>query len=210
MSDNLLIGIDFDNTIICYDTVFHEVAFKAGLIPHDLPAGKNYIRNHLRETGKEDLWTEMQGLVYGDKIIEAESYPGVDDFLYYCKLKNIPTCIVSHKTRHPYRGPKYDLHEAGYKWLQAKEFLHEEKFGISSHQVYFELTKEEKIQRIVSLECTHFIDDLPEILLADGITGNIKKILFDPAGDIHDLSGIERKRSWFEILEFFKTEIDAT
>lgn len=207
MSDNLLIGIDFDNTIICYDLVFHEVAFKSGLIPHDLPAGKNFIRNHLRGEGKEDLWTEMQGLVYGDKIIEAESYPGVDDFLCYCKMKNIPTCIVSHKTRHPYRGPKYDLHEAGYRWLQAKGFLDEEKSGISSRQVYFELTKEEKIQRIVSLKCTHFIDDLPEILLADGIPGNITKILFDPSGDLQNVSDIEPKRSWFEILEFFKTEI---
>jgi hypothetical protein len=209
MPDNLLIGIDFDNTIICYDRVFHKVAFESGLIPDDLPAGKKFIRNHLRSEGKEDLWTEMQGLVYGDKIIEAESYPGVDDFLGYCKLRNIHTCIVSHKTRDPYRGPKYDLHEAGYKWLHAKGFLDKEKSRMSSRQVYFELTKEEKIQRIVSLKCTHFIDDLPEILLADGIPGNIKKILFDPAGDFHDLSGIERKRSWFEILEFFKTEVGA-
>lgn len=207
MPDNLLIGIDFDNTIICYDRLFHKVAFESGLIPFDLPAGKNFIRNHLQSEGKEDLWTEMQGLVYGDKIIEAESYPGVDDFLGYCKLRNIPTCIVSHKTRYPYRGPKYDLHEAGYRWLQGKGFLDEEKSGISSRQVYFELTKEEKIQRIVSLKCTHFIDDLPEILLAAGIPDNIKKILFDPAGDFHNLSGIERKISWLDILEFFKKKL---
>lgn len=209
MSADLLIGIDFDNTIICYDHVFHRLALESGLIPLDLPAGKNIIRNHLRSEGKEDLWTEMQGLVYGDKIIEAEAYPGVDDFLCYCKLKNIPTCIVSHKTRYPYRGPKCDLHEAGYKWLHAKGFLDEVKSGISSRQVYFELTKEEKIQRIVSLKCTHFIDDLPEILLAVGIPGNIKKILFDPSGDFQNVSDIERKMSWLEILEFFKTEIDA-
>jgi len=209
MSADLLIGIDFDNTIICYDQVFHRLALESELIPFDLPTGKNYIRNHFRNEGKEALWTEMQGLVYGDKIIEAEPYPGVDDFFSYCKLKSIPTCIVSHKTRHPYRGPKYDLHDAGCKWLLAKGFLDEEKSGMSAGQIYFELTKEEKIQRIVSLNCTHFIDDLPEILLADGISGNIKKILFDPAGDFHDLSGIERKRSWFEIIEFFKTGVDA-
>jgi hypothetical protein len=209
MFADLLIGIDFDNTIICYDHVFHRLALESGLIPSDLPAGKNIIRNHLRSEGKEDLWTEMQGLVYGDKIIEAESYPGVHDFLCYCKLQNIPTCIVSHKTRHPYRGPRYDLHEAGLRWLYAKGFLDEVKSGISSRQVYFELTKEEKIQRIVSLKCTHFIDDLPEILLAVGIPDNIKKILFDPSGDFQNVSDIERKMSWLEILEFFKTEIGA-
>lgn len=207
MSADLLIGIDFDNTIICYDQVFHRLALESGLIPPDLPAGKNIIRNHLRSEGKEDLWTEMQGLVYGDKIIEAEAYPGVDDFLCYCKLKNISTCIVSHKTRHPYRGPKCDLHEAGYKWLHSKGFLDEVKSGISSRQVYFELTKEEKIQRIVSLKCTHFIDDLPEILLATGIPGNITKILFDPSGDFQNVSDIERKTSWFDILKFFKKRL---
>ena len=209
MSVDLLIGIDFDNTIICYDRVFHKLALESGLIPDDISAGKTFIRNHLRRAGQEELWTEMQGLVYGDKIIEAESYPGVNDFLAYCKLKNIPTCIVSHKTRHPYRGPKYDLHEAGYKWLEAKGFLDQGKFGMSAEHVYFELTKEEKIQRIVSLKCTHFIDDLPEILMADGIPGNIKKILFDPLGDFQNVHDVDRKKSWIEILEFIKTEVDA-
>ena len=209
MSVDLLIGIDFDNTIICYDRVFHKLALESGLIPGDIPAGKNFIRNHLRRAGQEELWTEMQGLVYGDKIIEAESYPGVNDFFAYCKLKNIPTCIVSHKTRHPYRGPKYDLHEAGYKWLHAKGFLDRGKSSMSAEHVYFELTQEEKIQRIVSLKCTHFIDDLPEILMADGIPGNIKKILFDPSEDFQGISEVAHKRSWIEILEFFKTEVVA-
>ena len=209
MSANLLIGIDFDNTIICYDQVFHKIALDAGLIPHDLPVGKNFIRNYLRREGKEDLWTEMQGQVYGDRIIEAESYPGVDVFLGYCKLKNISTCIVSHKTRHPYKGPEYDLHDAGHQWLRLKGFLDEERFGMSSRRVYFELTKEEKIQRIVSLKCTHFIDDLPEILLADGLPDNITKILFDPPGNFQGMSEVAHKRSWIEILEFFKTEVGA-
>ena len=209
MSIDLLIGIDFDNTIICYDRVFHKLALESGLIPGDIPAGKNFIRNHLRRAGKEELWTEMQGLVYGDKIMEAESYPGVNDFFAYCKLKNIPTCIVSHKTRDPYRGPKYDLHEAGYKWLHAKGFLDEGKSGMSAEHVYFELTQGEKIHRIVSLKCTHFIDDLPEILMADGIPRNIKKILFDPPGNFQGISEVAHKRSWIEILEFFKTEVVA-
>jgi hypothetical protein len=209
MSVDLLIGIDFDNTIICYDQVFHKIALDAGLIPHDLPVGKNFIRTHLRAEGKEDLWTEMQGLVYGDKIIEAESYPGIDDFLGYCKLKNIPTCIVSHKTKYHYRGPKYDLHEAGHRWLQLKGFLNDGRDGMFSRQVYFELTKEEKIQRIVSLKCTHFIDDLPEILLAEGIPSTVTKILFDPSGNLQGIRDIEHKRSWMDILEFFKIEVEA-
>lgn len=210
MSRNLLIGIDFDNTIICYDRVFHKLALESGLIPDDLPPGKNSIRNHLRRTGKENLWIEMQGQVYGDKIIEAESYPGVNDFFAYCKLNNISTCIVSHKTKHPYRGPKYDLHDAGYRWLRLKGFFDGQKFGMSSRQVYFELTKEEKIQRIVSLKCTHFIDDLPEILIADGVPRDLTKILFDPSDDFQDIPNVVRKRSWAEIIEFFKKIVNAS
>lgn len=209
MCVDLLIGIDFDNTIICYDQVFHKIALDARLISRDQPGGKNFIRDQLRSEGKEDVWTEMQGLVYGDKILEAESYQGINDFLGFCKLRNIGACIVSHKTKHPYRGPAYDLHDAGYKWLQLKGFLDEDQFGISSRQVYFEPSREEKIRRIASLKCTHFIDDLPEILLADGIPGNMTKILFDPAGSFQGVSGVIHKRSWIEILEFFKTEVAA-
>jgi len=80
---------------------------------------------------------------------------------------------------------------------------------MSAEHVYFELTQEEKIQRIVSLKCTHFIDDLPEILMTDGIPGNIKKILFDPSEDFQDVHDVDRKKSWIEILEFIKTEADA-
>lgn len=206
MSVDLLIGIDFDNTIISYDRVFHKLALQSNLIPFDLPAAKTLIRDYLRRAGKEELWTLMQGLAYGDKIIEAEPYPGVETFLSYCKLKNIRTCIVSHKTQHPCRGPMYDLHDAGHKWLQLKGFCDEERFGISHRQVYFELTQEEKIRRIASLECTHFIDDLPEILLADGIPANITKLLFDPPGSFQGIRDVAHKRSWDEILEFFKTE----
>lgn len=206
MPQNLLVGIDFDNTIICYDQVFHRIALEAGLIPPDLPVGKNFIRDHLRSKDKEDLWTEMQGLVYGKEISAAEAYPGFEHFLGYCKMNNIATCIVSHKTQYPYRGPRYDLHAAGHKWLQLKGLINDARYGLSSRQVFFELTKAAKINRIASLNCTHFIDDLPEILLAEEMPAKVKKILFDPADNLKDMIDLEHKSSWTEILEFFKTE----
>jgi hypothetical protein len=43
-------------------------------------------------------------------------------------------------------------------------------------QVFFELTKQEKISRIVALGCTHYVDDLPEIL--DMLPDGMQKILF--------------------------------
>lgn len=62
------LGIDFDNTIVCYDELFHRVALEQGLIPADLPVNKSEVRNHLRRVGKEPLWTEMQGSVYGARM----------------------------------------------------------------------------------------------------------------------------------------------
>jgi hypothetical protein len=35
----------------------------------------------LRALGKEDVWTELQGYVYGARMAEAEAYPGVLDFM---------------------------------------------------------------------------------------------------------------------------------
>ena len=106
------VGIDFDNTIVNYDTLFHKVALEQGVIPKTLAASKLAVRDHLRAIDKEHVWTEMQGYVYGARMEEAAMYPGVLDFLRWANLQGIGLAIVSHKTRHPFIGPKYDLHAA--------------------------------------------------------------------------------------------------
>jgi hypothetical protein len=47
-------------------------------------------------------------------------------------------------------------------------------------QVFFEVTKQEKVNRIVTLGCSHYIDDLPEIL--EMLPDPVQPILFAPAG----------------------------
>jgi len=59
------IGIDFDNTIACYDGVFHAAALERGLIPADIGRDKNSVRDHLNGAGRNDDFTELQGYVYG-------------------------------------------------------------------------------------------------------------------------------------------------
>ena len=34
----MLVGVDFDNTIICYDALFHRVAEEQGLLPAGVPS----------------------------------------------------------------------------------------------------------------------------------------------------------------------------
>jgi hypothetical protein len=174
------LGIDFDNTIVCYDALFHRVALEDGVIPSDLPANKSDVRNHLRSIGREDVWTEMQGRVYGARMAEADPYPGVLAFFQNCRAAGIPVFIVSHKTRRPFAGEPYDLHAAALGWLTNQGFFDAERIGLPREDVFFELTKQAKLERIAACGCTHFIDDLPELLAEPSFPQGVARLLFDP------------------------------
>ncbi|NOX34936.1 MAG: haloacid dehalogenase-like hydrolase [Deltaproteobacteria bacterium] len=165
------IGIDFDNTIICYDRVFNAVGIEKGLVPESLETGKGFVRDYLRKEGKEKEWIWLQGYVYGARLPDANLYDGVEKFLGYCKSRRIECIIISHKTVYPYSGDKYNLHNT------AREWIRKQNIGLKT---FFELTKENKIQRISDLDCSVFIDDLPEFLSLPGFPESLTKILFDP------------------------------
>jgi hypothetical protein len=168
---SLIIGVDFDNTIVCYDRLFHQVALSKGLIPATLPQDKESIRNYLRKIDQEACWTELQGDVYGVYMQEAIPYVGVKAFFTDIIKQEIPIYIISHKTKYPYLGPQHDLHAAAYQWLDTQDF--------NNTHVFFERTKEAKLARIKSIGCTHFIDDLPEILMHKEFPLQTAKILFN-------------------------------
>jgi hypothetical protein len=174
----MFLGLDFDNTLISYDQLFRQVALDKGLIPATIPPEKNAVRDYLRQQNVEDEWTKLQGEVYGGRILEAQPYPNMRDMLKALSTHHIPMYIISHKTRWPYLGERWDLHAAAKSWLEHQGFYDPNELGWSPDQVFFELSKEEKIARIVSLECTHYVDDLPEIL--DMLPSSINKILFAP------------------------------
>jgi hypothetical protein len=199
------IGVDFDNTIICYDQVFHKVALEQGLIPQDFEKSKRSVRDYLRKQGKEDAWTEMQGYVYGSRLEDARQFPGVVGFFKFCRNKGIPVFIISHKTRYPYLGRKCDLHAAAYNWMKSNNYFDNEEIGLSRESVFFELTRADKIQRISELGCSHFIDDLPEFLSELSSPGGDRRILFDPNENYLSGHPFRRVTSWWEILELFNT-----
>ncbi len=176
----MIIGVDFDNTIVCYDRLFQHVAAERSLIPATLPADKESIRNYLREQGQEDDWTELQGWAYGARIGEAEPFPGVCEFFSACRQFAIPVLVISHKTRLPVRGPRVDLHEAARGWLKNRGFHEVAEIGLPREHVFFAETKQEKMQWIRELGCSHFIDDLPEFLLEPGFPSEVERVLFDP------------------------------
>jgi hypothetical protein len=165
----MLVGIDFDNTLVSYDELFAQAAVERGLFASHANASKRAIRDELRRTGREDVWTEMQGYVYGELIRQAPMFPGVREFFAASERAEAGICIISHKTRQPYLGDPYDLRQAALDWLAAR--------GIAA-PVYFEETREDKLHRIGETRCTHFIDDLPEFLLEPEFPTGVRRILF--------------------------------
>jgi len=196
------IGIDFDNTIVSYDELFHRVAVEQGLVPSRLSATKLAVRDHLRLNGLEQTWIEMQGHVYGARMQQAAMYPGFVEFVLWARSAGHTLSIVSHKTRHPFAGPQYDLHAAARAWIEAK-LQHENRALFPDDAIFFELTKPEKLARIATIGCEAFIDDLPEILLADDMPPNVRKLLFDPdvAHAAKDHPGVVSVSSWSAIRD---------
>jgi hypothetical protein len=203
------IGLDFDNTIVCYDRLFHRVARELGLIPSSTPVNKTAVRDTLRAMNCESDWTRMQGQVYGPRIAEAEPFPGVKAFLKQCVDSGIEVVIVSHKTRHPYLGEKHDLHAAAHEFLRQHGFYHTSTTGLAPDRVFLELTKDAKLARIGSAGCDWFIDDLPELLLEEQFPTAVERILFDPAGQYPDHRSYRRAHSWADITSFFSLVMDG-
>lgn len=205
----MLIGVDFDNTIVCYDRLFHRLAAERGWIPPHLDAHKSSVRDYLRNEHREDDWTFLQGIAYGSRIDEAAAFPGVPEFFEHCRRRQLPICIISHKTRHPYRGPQFDLHEAARGWLRSHHFLADSGNGLSESQVFLEETKQAKLARIASTGCTHFIDDLPEFLLEERFPAGVCRILFDAANRHGGSPGLLRFTNWPDLqAHFFPEEVE--
>ncbi len=193
------IGIDFDNTIVCYDGVFHRVALEQGLIPPSLPPSKGAVRDYLRTAGKEDAWTLLQGHVYGARMLEATVFPGVGDFLARAAERKHAVFIISHRTRRPYKGPPYDLHRSAREWLERNGFFDSCRSGLSPDAVFFDCTKHDKLRRIASMDCTHFIDDLPELLGDPEFPEGVVRLLFDPNSTHGPADDFRRAASWQEL-----------
>lgn len=205
----MIIGVDFDNTIVCYDALFHRAAVERALVPKSVPATKNAVRDYLRRAGREDAWTALQGEVYGARLAEADPFPGALDFFRFCRSARISVRIVSHKTRRPFLGAEHDLHAAARAWLTQHGFFATDDIGLAEGDAFFELTKPEKIARIASSGCTAFIDDLPEILGDPAFPAGVARLLFDPT-NAHELPPDTRRcRSWTELREHLFARVAA-
>lgn len=192
-----IIGVDLDNTIICYDQAFHRAALDRGWINPATPPAKTAVKNAVLAKAGNQAWTELQGFVYGPGLKAAAAYPGVAEFFQACGERHVPVVIVSHKTQYAAAGPRYDLREDATGWLKTSGLL--DLLPPSTEPVIFTATRSEKLDAVRRLRCATLIDDLPEVFRDPAYPGETNFILFDPDGAHTDWTASPRASSWAEI-----------
>ena len=179
----LRIGIDFDNTIVDYRPVFLPAARALGLVDAAFRADdKTELRDRLRaQPDGEARWQQLQAHVYGVAIGDAPAYAGLSRFIAEARRRGAQLAIVSHKTRFAAAAPAgADMREAALRWLSAQGLLRD---GFESGNVFFEGTREEKLDRVRRLELSHFIDDLPDVLADPAFPAATRAIHFRESWD---------------------------
>lgn len=200
-----VIGVDFDNTIVDYTDLVWRVARERRLIKENAPGSKKVIRDIIRCLPEgETEWRKLQAVVYGPRIGEAKLMQGVQSFFIQCKKQGSKVYIISHKTEFASSDTSgINLRKSALAWMQKNNFFHNGGFGLAEKDVYFESTREEKINRIKELDCTHFVDDLEETFLEKSFPVNVEKILFAAEKSDCIRNNARVFTDWDRIREYF-------
>ena len=197
------IGLDFDNTVVSYDHLLQEEAIQRGWLEAAASSGKRAIRDRIRQRPQgEQKWRQLQAVVYSVRMREAVLSEGVDRFVARCRQQGAAVFVVSHKTEYAAGDATAHLRAAALAWMQAKGLFRAEGWGLSRGQVYFESTRQEKVQRIRALRCTHFIDDLEETFLEPTFPAQVARILYDPYGQATSASPVRIARTWEQVAAY--------
>ena len=201
----MIVGIDFDNTIVCYDGLFYEAAIAREMIPVDTSPSKEAVRDFLRAAGRENAWTELQGLVYGHEIGLAKPFDGAAAFMARCRDEQVTVNVISHRTKQPFAGPSIDMHRAARAWLDVQGWFTNTNHGLDHDRIFFEESKASKLARIASARCNVFIDDLPELLAEPDFPPGVERVLFDPHATNLKETRFRRTGSWQELTDLLFT-----
>ena len=192
----MIVGFDFDNTIISYEKLFKKIAYKKKLVPKNIKSNKNSVKEYLIKKNKETEWTILQGEVYGKYIMDAKIYIGVKKIMKSLSKNKIKFYIISHKTKFPYLGRKINLQVAAKKWIYKNILRDDNSINLSIKDIFFENSIKEKISRINKLRCNIYIDDLPKIL--ELLPKGVIKILFTPNQKSQQKKPIISMKKWID------------
>ena len=202
----MLVGIDFDNTIVRYDDLFAQLALEAGYLDAVPVGGKVAVRNAVRLQHDDMAWQRMQAEAYGARMAEAEMMPGFLEFVVSARRLGVPLVVVSHKSVLSNAVPGPNLRDAALGWMRANEFFDPGGLGFSVDDIYFEGRQSEKVARIKELGCTHFIDDLPEIFAEKSFPVEVLRILLSTGGEGADAADAVIS-DWFDIHDFMFNDL---
>jgi len=140
------------------------------------------VKNVIISQNDGDIsWQRLQGQIYGKYMYKAKVYPGFVEFLLLAKIKGFTISVVSHKSEFGhFDDNKISLRSEALKWIINNKLIETDLFKLQEKDIYFEATREEKIQRIITLGCNFFVDDLEEVYNEENFPNEVKKILFDP------------------------------
>lgn len=204
----MIIGIDFDNTIACYEHLIGQVAVELGFIKEAEACSKTAVRDMIRKLPDGDLkWQMVQAEVYGVRIQEAILNPGFKDFVGCARKANVALKIISHKTQYsPFAEKRIDLRKAAISWMTTHKFFDEDQMQFSHGDIFFAPSRAEKISVILEQQCTHFIDDLVEVFQEEDFPGSVEKILYNSKKINLKDTEIHSCADWAEVIKYFKFE----
>jgi hypothetical protein len=195
------IGIDFDNTIACYDSAFVSVAALLGIPLRDTPSNKVEVKREIQSQAQGQLvWQRLQGQVYGTHMHLATPFPGIHEFISLAQMRGHEVFIVSHKSIYGhFDADRIPLRSQAKLWLNENKFFRSRRLGLQKSNIFFESTREEKIQRIIELKCTHFVDDLIDVFEEDIFPPNVQKFLFNPSKLKKNIPNTKTTNSWRQV-----------
>jgi len=199
-----IVGVDFDNTLVTYDRLIHQTAVERRLIDPATPANKREVRDRIRLLPDGEVeWQKLQGLVYGPLMSRAELLPGAAEFVRACRAHGWRVYIVSHKTEFAgYDDTRTNLRDAARAWMTARAFFEPAGLLLNPHDVFFEGTRDAKIERIASLGCTHFIDDLEEVFSEPSFPAATERFLLSQRSALPD-DRIHVVNDWSVLRDYF-------
>ncbi|MCU7834962.1 MAG: hypothetical protein KZQ83_06860 [gamma proteobacterium symbiont of Taylorina sp.] len=194
----MIIGIDFDNTIINYDGLFILQAVKKDWLCDKSLTKKEVKQNLIAQDFDDKRWQILQAEVYGKQIVKAKLYAGVYKFIQTVIESGGIIYIISHKTEYSNFDGKTNLIQPAIKWLKEQKIIGS-KGLLAIQNLSFHTTRDEKIKKIRELKCDLFIDDLSAVLLDNNFPQYTFPLLFSNKVN-SDLISVNK---WKFLLQFY-------
>ena len=188
-------GFDFDNTFVNYDKPAEIWSKRNGLGSIDsMKALKNFYRE---SRDYETDWIEVQEWLYTEGLAYATLGEGIAELIDCLRKKDSAIFIVSHKSNLSSKS-KLNLIQPATAWLDT---VLKQNFNGLIIPYFFAETREKKIEKIIELRLTHFVDDLPEIFQEENFPKDIQSFLINDHNHEDVISSAISINKFSEILK---------